>query len=96
MAEDHGGNEPEGGSLTVAEHLAKVIVVLLKVTETIVLGTQLAVLRKDTLVLALKLVERHEILAETSEGTLHGAAGACNRGEKPKQPGLQVRERGSL
>ena len=90
MADHRGGNEAERGALPVAENFAQVIVLLLEITKSIILGSQFPVLGENTVVLGLKLIKGHQVLAETADGAFHRATGTADRGEQSEQSRLEV------
>ena len=90
MAEHGRRHEAEGGTLAVAEDLSQVVVIFLKIAESVVLRAEPAVLGEGTLVFRLELVECHQVLAEASDAALDGTAGTGDRREDSEEPGLHV------
>ena len=68
------------------------IVLRLEISQAVVLRAETAVFSQHTVVLHLKLIERHQILAETADAIFDRTAGSGNRRDQAEEPRLEGTE----
>ena len=79
MVHHHGRNQAEGRAFAIAKHTPKVIVVLLKITQAVVLGAEFLVFGEKPVVFRLQLIERHQIRPKAPDAVFHNAPGMTER-----------------